>query len=527
MLTLSQHDHLVLEKHGLFISQIEAQLLQLRQGMPPLHLVRPCRVGDGIHQLSPKQATDYRQQFKIAHAAGRVSKFIPASGAATRMFKDLLQYVEKESSPLSTEPKDSPLPESITHGWKQFHQFPFIDDLRQYFETQGIDFQDLYQRKQMATVFRALLHVPGLGYAHLPKALLAFHRYPDHTRTALEEHVHESMMYADKTTDHIRIHLTVSAQFETQVRQHIETIQKKIARREMPLEVSVSVQKTSTDTIALDSQGQPFRDKEGLLVFRPGGHGALLENLNDYQGDIVCISNIDNVVPDYLKKPIIDCRMSLAGYLISLQKEIFSHLKQLQSAQPEAIANAEALIRNHLHDHLPPSNEGFSCSDKITWLQQFLNRPLRVCGMVQNTGEAGGGPFWVQQADGTQSRQIVEQSQADPDSTEQQELFATSTHFNPVDMVCGVRDYQGNLFNLLQFRDPQTSFISQKTYEGRPLKALEWPGLWNGGMSNWITLFVEVPRTTFNPVKTFADWLHPHHQPPSSDTESSLVARPN
>jgi hypothetical protein len=279
--------------------------------------------------------------------------------------------------------------------------------------------------------------------------------------------------------------------------------------------VSVSIQKPSTDTTALDSQGQPFRNDEGRLVFRPGGHGALLENLNDYQGDIVFISNIDNVVPDHLKGLIVEWRKTLGGYLLDVQNRIFHHLKQLELAQPIFVDEAQVFVRDHLHHQFPESYDRLSISEKTGQLAQFLDRPLRICGVVPNTGDPGGGPFWVQQADGSQSRQIVEQSQADPESQPQQQLFSSATHFNPVDMVCGVRDYQGHPFNILNFSDPQTSFISHKTYQGRSLKALEWPGLWNGGMANWITLFVEVPRSTFNPVKTFLDWLHPNHQPPT------------
>ena len=515
MLTLSENDHLALVQHGLTLTQIEAQLHQLRQGLPPLQLVRPCRVGDGIIQLSSEQAREYHKQFHIAQAAGRISKFIPASGAATRMFKDLLQFVEKESSSQTSQAKDSLLTESISTAWEQLFQFPFIDALRDYFKSTGVDTQDLYQKRRMATIFQALLHVPGLGYAHLPKALLPFHRYPDGPRTSLEEHVHEAMRYARNTPDHIRIHLTVSAQFEELVKAHIETIQQKVTKNRVKLELTVSIQKSSTDTIAVDFQGEPFRDAEGRLVFRPGGHGALLENLNDFQGDIVCISNIDNVVPDHLKGPLVEWRMSLAGYLIALQETIFYHLKELESPQPTSIEKAEMFVRDHLQQQFSQSFEQRDIPGKAVQLKQFLNRPLRVCGVVPNTGDVGGGPFWVQNSDGSQSRQIVEQSQADPESQSQQQLFNSATHFNPVDLVCGVRDHQGNPFNLLKFSDPTTSFISNKTYEGRPLTALEWPGLWNGGMSDWITLFVEIPRSTFNPVKTFLDWLHPHHQSPA------------
>ncbi len=512
MLNLSQNDQLALEQHGLSISQLELQLQQLRQGVPPLNLVRPCYLGDGIIQFSPKELHDYRKQFQVAHDNGRISKFIPASGAATRMFKDLLQFIEEEQAQTRNEEHLGP-PEGIKYAWEQLSQFPFIEELLQYVETHGMKLEDHGDSQHISQVFRQLLHTPGLGYANLPKALLPFHRYSDGTRTSLEEHVREAMMYTKKAGDTVRIHLTVSAQFETLVQDHIETIRKNIAQNGNNIELTVSIQKSSTDTIALDVDQQLFRDAEGHVIFRPGGHGALLENLNDCQGDIVCISNIDNVVPDYLKRPIIEWRMSLAGYLLTLQEKIFHHLQQLVSPQPTIVKNTAQFIRDDLHYELPTAYDRMDIPAQVEELTRFLDRPLRVCGVVSNTGEAGGGPFWVQHANGFQSRQIVEQSQADPQSEKQQQLFTTATHFNPVDLVCGVRNRQSVPFNLLKFRDPNTGFIAQKTYQSRPLKALEWPGLWNGGMADWITLFVEVPRSTFNPVKTFLDWLNPSHQP--------------
>ena len=514
MRNLSQKDHPTLEKHGLSVSQIETQFQQLQQGITPLDLVRPCRLGDGIIQFSQQQREEYQEHFQIAHSRGRVSKFIPASGAATRMFKDLLQFLEQLPSSPTTEDKDSLLPEKIIQTWEKLDKFPFIHDLHHYCEIHALNFHDLYHGKQIAPVVQALLHSPGLGFANFPKALLPFHQYPDGTRTSLEEHVHEAMMYDPKASNHLQIHLTVSAQFETQVKAHIATIQQKMASKGHTIQITVSVQKSSTDTIAIDSQEQLFRNVEGRLVFRPGGHGALLENLNDSQGDVVLISNIDNVVPDHLKGEIITWRMCLAGYLVVLQEKIFHHLKLLEAATPSVVKITTKFVQNHLHSHFPTFYDQLDTPGQSAELKRFLDRPLRVCGMVPNTGDPGGGPFWVQHSDGSQSRQVVEQSQADPGSQRQQQLFASATHFNPVDLVCGIRNYQGKPFNLLNFRDPETSFISHKTYEGRPLKALEWPGLWNGGMADWITLFVEIPRSTFNPVKTFLDWLQPSHQPP-------------
>ncbi len=520
MLTLNQNDHHVLKQRGLSLSQVEAQLQQLRQGVQPLHLARPCGIGDGIAQLSLQHIAKYHRQFQNAYATGRVSKFIPASGAATRMFQDLLQFVDNTCTSSTTGMTACTPPENIVQAWKQLSHFPFNTTLRQYFDIIGIDFQQLYDTKQLSQVFQTLLHTPGLNYANFPKALLPFHHYPEGPRTSLEEHVREAMLYGPTSSVPIRIHLTVSAQFEKPVKAALEMIQRQEARKGITFKLTVSIQKSSTDTIALDSEDQPFRNTEGMLVFRPGGHGALLENLNDYRGDIVFISNIDNVVPDHLKGHIVEWRMALGGYLVEVQQEVFHHLQQLHSANPAVMNEAETFVRHHLLHQLPASFDGLDISGKISQLTHVLHRPIRVCGVVPNTGDPGGGPFWIQHADGSQSRQIVEQSQVNPESNSQYELFASATHFNPVDMVCGMRDFQGNSFDLLNFTDPETSFIAHKSYEGRPLKALEWPGLWNGGMADWITLFVEIPRSTFNPVKTFLDWLHPNHQPATCQDEN-------
>jgi hypothetical protein len=501
---LTSEDISILQQRGIPVSQIESQLARLQQGVPPIFLDRPCRLTDGITQLSPENRSRYQVTFTKTLQAQRVSKFIPASGAATRMFKDLLEFLQKQV----------PTP-AVQQAWKHLEDFPFILDLKADLAKKGHSFQQLQQVQNMTTIFQSLLLTPGLGYADLPKALLLFHQYPEGSRTALEEHVQEATYYSRNTSEHVNIHLTISPQHEKLINNKLRNIQGAMKKQGMEVDITVSMQKPSTDTIALDSHGQLFRSDDGKLLFRPGGHGALLENLNDCQGDIIFISNIDNVVPDHLKGFIVEWRMSLCGHLVELQEIIFHHMNQLESAQPTVVDEAETFIKQHLHHQFPTSYDCLDIPDKAALLKKFLHRPIRVCGVVPNTGDPGGGPFWVLHPDGSQSRQIVEQSQVDPESESQQQVFASATHFNPVDMVCGVRDYHGNPFNLLNFSDPDTSFISHKSYQGRVLKALEWPGLWNGGMADWITLFVEIPRATFNPVKTFLDWLHPNHQPPA------------
>lgn len=517
---LTPDDHLDLLRRGISAFQVESQLQRLRHGVPPITIIRPCRVNDGIIQLRPDQFSHYQQQFETARQADRVSKFIPASGAATRMFNDLLKYLSEEGSSESPSNQAPTLPHAVDKAWNRLQDFPFIPDLEAYLHGQGQAPPTSLHSHDLNTILQTVLWTPGLGYAELPKALLPFHRYPDEPRTSLQEHVHEAIRYQTDTAQPVKIHLTVSPQYEQVIKDHLDVIHQSLDKQGWKLELTVSIQKPSTDTVALNADNQPFRADDGTLVFRPGGHGALLENLNDYQGDIVFISNIDNVVPEHLKDPIVEWRKALGGYLVELQQHVFHHIQQLSSmpANANSVQQAEGCILQELLLPLPQSYRELALPDQATLLKQYLDRPIRICGVVQNTGDPGGGPFWVAHPEDAPSRQIVEQSQVNPDSEAQQKLFASGTHFNPVDLVCGVRDFQGNPFNLLEFVDPGTGFIGMKSHQGRPLKALEWPGLWNGGMAHWITIFVEIPRTNFNPVKTFLDWLHPAHQPPTHPT---------
>ena len=512
---LTPQDNLELVRRGISANQVEAQLQRLRHGVPPITIIRPCRVNDGIIQLSPEQFPHYQQQLETARQADRISKFIPASGAATRMFNDLLKFMCEEGSNIAPSNQAQGIPHAVDQAWKRIQDFPFIPSLETYLHGQGHAPPISQHTHDIDTILQAVLWTPGLGYAELPKALLPFHRYPEGPRTSLEEHVHEAIRYHPDTAKPVKIHLTVSPQYEQGIKEHLQTIQQTLSQQGWKLDLTVSIQKPSTDTVALNSDNQPFRTQDGKLVFRPGGHGALLENLNEYEGDIVFISNIDNVVPDHLKDPIIGWRRALGGYLVERQQQVFHHIRQLSlvPANAKSVQQAETFIQQELHLQLPQSYRELALRDQATLLKQYLDRPIRVCGVVPNTGDQGGGPFWVAHPEDAPSRQIVEQSQVNPDSEAQYKLFASGTHFNPVDMVCGVRDHQGNPFYLPDFVDPSTGFIGMKSHQGRPLIALEWPGLWNGGMAHWITIFVEIPRSNFNPVKTFLDWLNPAHQP--------------
>jgi hypothetical protein len=360
-----------------------------------------------------------------------------------------------------------------------------------------------------------MLTASGLNYTNLPKGLLLFHRYPDHCRTPLEEHLVEAATLVSDQSQVARLHFAVSPQHLDAMTDFVQHAQPRYEQNGTRYEVTWSTQKSSTDTIALTPGNQPFRDSNGDLLFRPAGHGALLENLYDLQGDLIAIKNIDNVVPDYRKESTYLSTQLLGGYLIDLQQQTFGHLEFLAAKQVDdtRLQQISAFAQDKLSVDLPNDFAQYPRDVQAEMLFSALHRPLRVCGVVPNTGEPGGGPFWVEQANGRVSAQIVEMSQVETAQVEQQAILSSSTHFNPVHLVCGVRDYRGRPFDLRQFVDPDTGFISQKSYEGKSLKAMELPGLWNGAMAHWNTVFVEVPLSSFNPVKTVLDLLRPEHQP--------------
>ena len=453
MTQFSAQDLEQLQAHGISVEKAEAQLACFRNGFPELDIVAPASTKKGI--LAPKRAEQatYIEAWKQYLAEGhKILKFVPASGAASRMFKNLFQYLEDGI--------ETPF---ITEFLTNKDKFAFGPQLA------GKEGQD---------AVRYLLN--DMHYGELPKGLLLFHKYRDGARTPALEHLVEGAQYCvapakngEKPT--VYLHFTVSHDHLPLFRQHIADNLKKFEEKyEVRFDVTFSEQMPSTDTLAANPDGTPFRTKDGKLLFRPGGHGALIENLNQQDADIVFIKNIDNVVPDRLKKDTIRYKQILAGVLVTEQKRVFEALKDPNLSDEE---------------------------------RAKLNRPIRVCGVVKNTGEPGGGPFLVREADGSISCQILESTQiSDP------ALMAKSTHFNPVDLVCAIRDYEGKPFNLPDYVDPQTGFISNKSKDGKELLALELPGLWNGAMAKWNTIFVEVPVSTFNPVKTVNDLLREQHQ---------------
>ena len=505
-----------IEKRGSNLSEIEKQITHFRKGFPFLKVVRPATIGDGIIRFDERQVTDAVKQYvqKVKDGLQPI-KFVPASGAASRMFQVLFSFAEDtDNDDLAAEI----LAEHHHKGAKVFFdhltKFAFYEELA--VSLNGIT--DTNGRMKYCDIIDHVLSDKGLNYGFLPKGLIDFHLYSEEARTSVEEHLVEGALYGTDNRGNVKLHFTVSPEHlgffmkkTSQAAQHFEP------KYGVKYEITFSEQKPSTDTIAVDPENEPFRLSDGSLFFRPAGHGALLDNLNELKGDILFIKNIDNVVPDRLKKETVRYKMALANILTEYQGRIFGYLKTLEN-QSEHISDQQiAEIVSFLEKDLctePSDNQYYeSRSTLIHYLFNKLDRPIRVCGMVKNEGEPGGGPFWARNADGTISLQVVESIQIDHHNEEQKKIAHHSTHFNPVDLVCGVKDFKGGKFDLSKFRDPETGFISSKSKEGKTLKAQELPGLWNGAMADWITLFVEVPVITFNPVKTVNDLLRPEHQP--------------
>ena len=476
--------------------------IELFRNPPPFtRVLRPCRVDDGILKITKGMEPWLLARFEEAARQGRIAKFVPASGAATRMFKELL-------ADLNGGAEGEPPPEVRTF-LENLPRFAFYEDLAESLAREGLDIRSADRR----SILEHLLTEKGLGYADLPKGLLEFHRYPEGPRTPMEEHLVEA---ADTTRDEngdCRIHFTVSAQHQDRFEALLEEVRPIYETRYgCRFLVTFSNQQRSTDTIAVDPENRPFRQDDGTLLFRPGGHGALLDNLASLAGlgwDLVLLRNIDNVVPERRKPLVNGWKKALTGYLLAIQQRVFRNLERLEAdpGNPEVLADAARQVEEELSRPIPA---GLSGEDRRRFLIEALDRPLRICGLVRNQGEPGGGPFWVKDACGQVSLQIVESAQIDPKIRE--EMLSRSTHFSPVDIVCGLRDRHGAPYDLHRFVDPATVFISNKSHEGRPLKALERPGLWNGAMAGWNTVFIEVPDETFAPVKSVLDLLRPEHR---------------
>ncbi|MEN9918421.1 MAG: hypothetical protein RL662_857 [Bacteroidota bacterium] len=487
--------------------ELEEQITYFKKGFPFLKIANTATPQKGITIIDSlslsKYIADWDQYLQSNH---KVIKFVPASGAASRMFKDLFEFSEGIS--------DLPESEFMIAFFVNIKKFAFHNTLNDVcFRNTGSNIDQLIVSNHFKTIVKTLLLNDGLNYGNLPKGLLEFHANEDYSRTPVEEHLVEGSQYAKSKDNTVNIHFTVSQEhknlFETLLKRVLEKYE---LQSNSKFEISFSEQKSKTDTIAVDSDNNPFREND-KLVFRPGGHGALIENLNDLDADVIFIKNIDNVIPDALKVEETKYKKALAGYLICIQQRVFDYLKRIDSGiyKREDLLEMLHFLQNELNVK-NPDTKNLEDSELVLYLKRKLNRPTRVCGMVKNIGEPGGGPFFAVNEDGTISLQILESSQVDLDDPEKKELFNSGTHFNPVDLVCGVKNYLGEKFDLPLFVDKNTGFISKKSKNGKELKALELPGLWNGAMSDWNTIFIEVPLSTFNPVKNVNDLLRKEHQ---------------
>ena len=512
---LEKEDLEFLKEKGITVEKFEEQLEMQRNGFPYLKIEAPATLGHGISPLSPQMeigAITIWEQFLAS--GGKVLKMVPASGAASRMFKNIFEFVNGKS--------DKPDNDFMKKFFDRIEDFAFFHRLNfVLLQNTGKSIASLIEEKRYKEVAKALLESTGLNYGYLPKGLLQFHKVIGSSRTPVEEHLAEGAQYAKGKDGKVNIHFTVSEDHLPLFKMKVEEASGMLGHKyDAKYDVSYSVQKPSTDTIAVTSDNEPYREK-GHFFFRPGGHGALIENLNDLDADVIFIKNIDNVVPDTHRGATIQYKKVLGGTLVGVKKRIDEYCAQLSKGLPSdsELDNMISFLRDTLcitHDN----TETMSAEEKAKYIFSKLNRPTRVCGMVRNEGEPGGGPFLAYNPDGTVSPQILESSQIDPNDKEAVKMMKESTHFNPVDLAVSTKNFKGEKFDLPLFVDKATGFISSKSREGVEIKALELPGLWNGAMSDWNTIFIEVPAQTFNPVKTVNDLLRPAHQPMEINPEA-------
>jgi nicotinamide riboside kinase len=515
-LGFSSADFVQIYEHGIPFEKIKNQLEIFKSGINKSNLISPATVLNGILNLSEADFETKAAVFDANKSNLKLKKFVPASGAASRMFKFLSAFlndfnIEKESiNAYINRKKESQLSLFII-GMDKFPFFEAVDKkLREVypdFDSLSTDYKNYY-------FIKILLASDYFDFANKPKAVLPFHQYKTHIANPIEEHLHECAYYASSNSVS-NLHFTVSEIHQSQFEECVDAVKTKIEKESgTKIGISYSYQNKSTDSITVDLENKPVRTEDGQLVFRPGGHGALIENLNNLDADVIFIKNIDNVIQNHIDK-IALYKKALAGILIELQNKIFGYLKDIENKEvtEEKIAEVVLFLKQNLNIEIEADIEKLTLENKANKIKEVLDRPIRVCGMVKNEGEPGGGPFWVQDEEGVISLQIVEASQVDLADKTQAAILANATHFNPVDLVCGIKNYKSQKFDLMQFVDNNAGFIVEKSNLGQTVKSYELPGLWNGAMAKWLTVFVAVPIITFNPVKTVNDLLKAAHQP--------------
>lgn len=507
---LSTKDLEQLAQKGITELQFETQIENFEKGFPYANLAGAATVGDGIVHFSDSDVQEYARLFETKSDELSMVKFVPASGAASRMFKDL---IDVELNYEKSEKKTGFA--HITRCLDQVGKLALADALQAVLQKEGYDLKTLVEQKDYPTLAKYILQVKGLGYQSKPKAMLLFHNYPEGARTAFEEHLVEGANYAKMIDNTVHLHFTISPEhrvlFEEKMKEVVPIFEQKYG---VHYDIQYSEQMGKTDMVALDKNGDIVRNADGSMLFRPGGHGALIENLNALEADLIFIKNIDNVTTDALRNTAYLYKKALAGYLLHVQEAVYQCLHHLESLSVDegSLSQIEGFASKILNIRFSMTYFSRSMRERVSYIARKLNRPIRVCGMVKNEGEPGGGPYWVRNEHGHKNLQIIEASQIDFNNRFQVDMVKESSHFNPVDLICAVKNYKGNKFNLKNYIDKNTGFISKKKQNGIEMTIQELPGLWNGAMADWNTIFVEVPIETFTPVKTLSDLLRPEHQ---------------
>lgn len=507
----SQKDIEQIKAYGLSVDEVENQIINFIKGFPFVKLHQNVSKGNGLLDMSEAEIDNTIRYYEENKSKHFILKFVPCSGAATRMFKDLIEF----SGLYMGMPYNMKKFPSAHKTLDNLESFAFYNELESIINASGISIEEHMEAGNYTTVVNYILNEIGLNYSQLPKAMIAFHQYPDSkerkVRYAIEEHLVEAANYAKQESSEVNLHFTVSKEHKAALMELISKVQPYYEEVfSVKYNINYSLQKKETDTIALNPDNTIAYDKDEKLIFRPSGHGALIENLNDIKGDIIFIKNIDNVAHDRLKPHTYKYKKLIGGTLLKVQEEVFSSLRKLEAGHLKSQDVVDIItLCNKIGINL--SEKEKESEDMMQVLFDKLNRPIRVCGLVKNQGEPGGGAFWVEK-DGIRSLQIVESSQVNTLDEAQKTIFQTSQYFNPVDLVCGVKDYKTKNFDLRNFVDKDSGFISNKTKDAKLIRAQELPGLWNGAMANWITLFVEVPIETFTPVKEVNDLLRDEHQ---------------
>lgn len=496
--------------------QIDKQIENFKKGFEFVNLVEPATLNNGIKSVPTEEENYLIDLYEKGSQKADVIKMVPASGSATRMFKKLFTFMETYKGEAEEFLKfvQDKSPDSMHEFFLHLNEFPFYTHLKNVMWNDEQDLQKILDKRMFTDILAYILTEKGLNYGDTPKGLVDFHVYRDFVRTPFDEHLVEAALYCKKGRE-AHLHFTVSEEYVPRFKDRLAKVSKVFEKMfNVKYKVTFSIQKPSTDTVSIDENGELIRDEAGKILFRPGGHGALIHNVNDIKADIIFIKNIDNVSPDRSKADTVKYKKLLTGTLFEIQSKVFEHLDLLdkRGVTEAQLDETEAFIEANLGYK---KAEGLQFKDKkgrVKYLRNILDRPIRVCGMVKNEGEPGGGPFWVKTADGSCRLMIIESAQINLKDKEQKKIFERSTHFNPVDLVCGTKNYKGKRFDLTNFVDPSQGFITTKSYKGKDIRVQELPGLWNGAMAEWITVFVEVPLSTFTPVKTVFDLRRTEHR---------------